>query len=114
MSREIGAGLARLLGLPELRDLTVSTITGDVRAVTTHVAKWVRGLNLDDGSMPLGIRFPSKRGTNLENWAIWLRAVDDGKPVESEPTTELKRPRPIQRNDPDLLSVARLYGLRIF
>lgn len=62
-------------------ELNVSHMTADgatARAVTTHIADFIRGLVLDDGSLPHGIVYPSKYGTDLTNYAIWLRRSDDG------------------------------------
>lgn len=65
-----------------ISQLTVSELTDsrqEAKPVTTGVAAWVRdSVVLDDGSVPHGIRYPSKWGTNLENWAMWLRRADDG------------------------------------
>ena len=65
----------------EIDELNVSHLTADgstARAVTTRIARWVRGRILDDGSYPVGIRYPSKYGIDLTNYAIWLRRGDDG------------------------------------
>lgn len=65
----------------ELRDsgvglLTSSITTSENRAATTLIAQYIRDLVLDDGSLPLGISFPSKTeyGRCL---AWWNRREDD-------------------------------------
>src|SRR5665647_411616 len=55
--------------------LTTAHLRGDSRAITTAVAEWVRAQVLDDGAVPLGVRFGSKhRGGS--SWAYWMRRVD--------------------------------------
>lgn len=69
-------------------ELHVSHLTDDgtaARSVTTHIARWVRGQILDDGSLPRGIVYPSKYGTDIENYALWLRRRDDGTGTVADP-----------------------------
>lgn len=64
-----------------IAELNISHLAADgtaARAVTTRIASWVRTLVLDDGSLPHGIVYPSKYGTDLVNYAVWLRRGDDG------------------------------------
>lgn len=56
--------------------ITLGTLTGENREVTTAIATWVRDQVLDDGSYPLGIRFHTKHGGGV-CWAYWLRRTDD-------------------------------------
>lgn len=95
-----------------LRSLTVADLTGSNREVTTTIAEWVRGLTLDDGSLPHGIVYSSKHGTNWKCWASWLRRVDDGLSLTSEPTSadqgrEILDPH----HNPPLAKVAELFNL---
>lgn len=62
------------LGIPLL---TLSIATGENRAATTLIAQYIRDLVLDDGSLPLGISFPSKTGYGT-CLAWWNRREDDG------------------------------------
>ncbi|MDQ6739420.1 MAG: RES domain-containing protein [Actinomycetota bacterium] len=57
-------------------DVTLAEIHSPNREVTTRIAGWIRGLVLDDGSHPAGIRYTSKYGG--ECFAYWLRCRDDG------------------------------------
>jgi hypothetical protein len=70
---------------------------------------------LDDGSLPHGVCYGSKHGDDLKCWAIWLRAMDDGKPESSEPTRAGQgfSIEKCERNEP-LRTIARLFGLTVF
>lgn len=95
-----------------IRRLTRGHLTGDDRALTTAIAGWVWGQTLDDGSMPHGIFYRSKHGTNWNCYAVWLREVDVGRSPGCEPTkpvSEVKIPDP--RSDPDLLAVQETLGI---
>jgi hypothetical protein len=72
--------------------LTRGHLIGEDRSITTDVAAWVRAQTLDDGSLPHGIVYPSKHGSGIEwkCYAIWLRKLDDGHPVDAEPTKSTK------------------------
>jgi hypothetical protein len=102
------------LGGLGLSSLTVSNLRGENREITTRIAEWVRDQVLDDGSVPHGIRFRSKHGSDWNCWAIWLRAVDDGKPRRSEPTKADKGQviTDPEHNSP-LAEVGRLFELTI-
>lgn len=71
-----------LLALGVTETLTLSEVTGGNREITTLISTWVREQVLDDGSYPLGIRFPSKHGATGQGhghcWAFWLRRTDVG------------------------------------
>lgn len=112
---------------PELADLlphdrkylTTSDLHGEDRRITTLVALWLRAQVLEDGSLPHGILYRSKHGTNWRCWAIWLRIVDDGsdpsKDIGREPTTLLGHGVPIEppeRNLP-LKKIASLFRLDV-
>jgi hypothetical protein len=63
--------------------LTLSHLTSDDRVLTTAIATQLRNaVTLDDGSLPLGIRFVSKHGVPVgatgTSWAYWMRDVDEG------------------------------------
>lgn len=66
--------------LPE--SLTLSEVTGGDRRCTTLLASYLREQVLDDGSYPLGIRFPSKHGSagasHGQCYAFWMRRRDVG------------------------------------
>jgi hypothetical protein len=74
-----------------LRDQGISRLTqahllGEDRHLTTEISSWVWNQMLDDGRYPHGITFPSKHGSDYLCYAIYLRAIGDGKPLSSEPT----------------------------
>lgn len=93
-----------------VEEVDVPLLTGKRREVTCSVASWMHSLVLDDGSLPHGIRFPSRLGTGM-NWAVWLRRIDDGAPVSSEPTKVL-RSEPIEMLDSDFQAVLTRFGLQ--
>lgn len=82
----VEANLSGSLSMAGVSRLTTSHLYGEDRALTTSIAEWVWHQVLYDGSLPHGIVYSSKHGANWRCWAIWLRAMDDGKPVSSEPT----------------------------
>ena len=53
------------------------SLTGEDRDLTTLLAHTIRGLNLDDGSKPLGINYPSKTPSG-RFWAYWDRRAGEG------------------------------------
>lgn len=62
-------------------------------------------VTLEDGTLPLGIRFLSKHGHPATGsgtcWAYWMRDVDSGL---GEPTSVMSK-APIHEDDPDLTAV---------
>ncbi len=73
-----------------------SEVTSGRRDVTTVLAAWIKDQVLDDGSYPIGIRFPSKHGAVGAGsgfcWAFWLRRADIGlidDPVTANAGTEI-------------------------
>ncbi|MGJ9403914.1 flavin-containing monooxygenase [Arthrobacter sp. KK5.5] len=66
--------------LPET--LTLSEVTSGDRLATTLLASYVREQVLEDGSYPMGIRFPSKHGSTGKGhrhcYAFWMRRRDVG------------------------------------
>jgi hypothetical protein len=111
----IGGELAGL----GLKQLTVANLRSETRAVTTTIATWVHGQVLEDGSLPHGIFYGSKHGSNWSNWAIWLRLVDDGddpgRDIHREPTRadNGREIGPYERNTP-LRTVADLFELHCY
>ena len=81
--------------------LTLSQLTGEDRVLTTAIASKLReGIELDDGTLPLGVEFISKHGrpsgATGRCWAYWMRDVDNGL---DEPTT-VKTSASIELDDP--------------
>lgn len=91
--------------------LTTEHLLGRDRTLTTAIAGWIWHQVLADGSLPHGISYPSKHGSDWQCVAIWLRAIDDGKDPTSEPTHCVDESA-IECHDPDLRHVGELYGIR--
>lgn len=94
--------------------LTLSHLTGDDRILTTAIATMLRNdVELDDGSLPLGIRFTSKHGhpagKSEHCWAYWMRNVDSGL---TEPT-EVLGEEAIEEDDRDLTSAQRHCKIKV-
>ena len=75
-----------LVGAGVTRELTTAHLHGEKRSLTTGIAEKIHGSMLWDGSYAHGIVYSSKHDVAWRCWAIWLRAIDDGKTVWSEPT----------------------------
>jgi len=95
--------------------LTLSELTSSsekFKRLTTGIATWIREtVELEDGERPHGIFYPSKWGSNLANWAMWLRRKDDdtgADPVDVLTTSGLGR------HTGPLIEAAGLRGLKIF
>ena len=71
--------------------LTLADLTGDDRVLTTSISQFIRDeVQLDDGTLPLGIQFLSKHGRPTDGsgrcLAYWMRQVDSSL---NEPTQVL-------------------------
>lgn len=77
IDRELSALMSRCaVGRLTLSELTDSS--DQQKMLTIGIATWIRdSVMLDDGSRPHGIVYPSKWGSTLQNWAMWLRRTDD-------------------------------------
>lgn len=102
--------LATLLHRFGESEFSMSTLTNENRELTTSIAAWVHGQTLFDGSRPHGIKYGSKHGLDFSCWAVWLRKLDDGQPVDSEPIRVLQE-WPITRDSPALRRVGKRFGL---
>ena len=111
----IGAALQHQFVTLGIDSLTTAELRGSRREVTTMVADWLRGQTLDDGTLPHGIMFGSKHDSSWHCWAIWLRAVDDGKTKAAEPTKATKGSEidPCEHN-PALRHIVNLFNLKCF
>lgn len=80
LNESIGRDLHAVGVLPE--SLTLSEVTGGDRRSTTLLASYLREQVLEDGSYPVGIRFPSKHGSagagHGHCYAFWMRRRDVG------------------------------------
>lgn len=98
-------------GLTErLQLLTAGSLTGDDRDLTTLLAHVIRGTELDDGTAPLGISYPSKTLTG-RCWAYWDRRVDESLSPNSNSLLQLTSEN--VGPDPEFHRVARKYDLPI-
>jgi len=110
----LSAGIAPYLVERGILQLTVGHLKAEDRALTTTVAGWVREQVLDDGSLPHGIIYDSKHSKGWGCWAIWLRAVDDGKGIDSEPTKVISEGAigPSHKNA-ELERIEKLFNIRV-
>lgn len=111
LSRE----LEPLLHQCSVDQLTLSELTSsaeEMKALTIGIATWMRDtVHLQGGERPHGIVYPSKWGSTLDNWAMWLRRTDDDTgpdPVEITDTSG------IGRHTEALIEAAGLRHMRIF
>jgi hypothetical protein len=88
-----------------LRDLDLSAVTGPQRVLTQRIARYTYEQVDSDGRPRFaGIRYLSRFGDEQECWAIFdTRMVTRGTVIEQS----------ILPDDPDLLAVARAFGLTI-
>ena len=104
--------LPRLLKRLEIKSLNLSDLFGDRRELTTGIARYAWGRVLFDGSLPHGIRYKSKMGADYDCYATWLRKLDDGMDLASEPTVQIGTQQ-IEDCDPDLWRAASQLGLHV-
>jgi hypothetical protein len=90
--------------------LDLSDLKGSDRNLTTDLAGWLWDQTLFDGSLPVGIKYASKFGLDHTCFAIWLRAIDDGKDQLSERVRHVHDDT-IEKLDPDLIQAAEALGL---
>ncbi|OSP07308.1 hypothetical protein B7W94_08410 [Microbacterium sp. LEMMJ01] len=95
------------------KPLTLADLTGDDRILTTVIASAIREhVQLDDGTLPLGIQFLSKHGRPADGsglcWAYWMRQVDSGL---DEPATVIKT-EPIVDNDPAYIAAQKFCKIK--
>lgn len=98
--------------------IDVSTLTGPRRTATTRAAWWLSRTILADGSMPIGITYPSRHGTDLQCYALWVDldrygpevAVSDAVGAEYK----VRSSDPIELTDSALLRAQKHLSLHIF
>jgi hypothetical protein len=104
-----------LLAECNIEQLTLSELTSsseELKKLTTGIATWIRDtVVLADGHRPHGIFYPSKWGTTLANYAMWLRRKDDG--TGADPLTEVETSS-IGRHTKPFVDAAKLRGMSIF
>lgn len=102
-----------ILNVAGVTELTTAHLHGENRRLTTTIAEKIHGSMLWDGSSAHGIVYSSKHDAQWRCWAIWLRAIDDGKTLKSE-TTHADDGHAIEKpnQNPALRRVAELFGFR--
>lgn len=113
LSEQLGATLLAECGIEQLTVSELTSSAADMKKLTTGIATWIRErIIVFDGERPHGILYPSKWGTTLgENYAMWLRRVDDE--TGTDPVTQLE-PSSIGKHTKPFVEAARLRGMRIF
>mgnify|MGYP000979722932 CR=1 FL=1 len=110
--RALNKTLATTIGSLGISRLDISHLLGERRDLTVAVAAWCYTQVLFDGSVPHGIRYPSKHGDNATNWAVWLRKLADGHGAWTEPTKASTGSAILKTDqDPDLNWVAETMGI---
>jgi hypothetical protein len=102
--RSITRALRESLTNQGISALDVGILRSNTRKVTCAVAAWLESQFLDDGSVPLGIRYMTAYGgTQWESWAAF-----------PETTIELVEQQGVDLNDPDLQETVDFWGLHLF
>lgn len=101
----LNRALGRLAVEHGLRELDAAAIRLSApRSLTQRISRWIYKRTAPDGTRRYaGIRYPSRLGDDLENWAIF----------EPADLTPQPAPNPITADDPDLQAAVELHGLRI-
>lgn len=93
-------------GIAAADRMTVADLTGDDRTVTTAVAQWIRAQRLDNGSLPAGLRYPSKFGFSDGDYC-YAGFIDE--PNTGCTSTGYEFPL----GDPDLAEAVRRTGVHV-
>lgn len=103
----IGEKLSNELGISQL---TLGILHGESRTATAMIATWIREQVLDDGSLPVGVRFLSKHGGGY-CWAYWMRRRDDG--LDDDPMSSNSGVA-IQAHNTALGIVTKRFGIKVW
>jgi hypothetical protein len=96
--------LAPILAYYRCSDLDVATVRGGDRRITRWIGKWTFEARDENGDPAYaGIRYLSRLNTDWECWAVFHDAS----------IAETAR-MPIMRQNPDLRSIAKTFGLTVF
>lgn len=97
--------------------IDVATLTGPRRTATTQAAWWLSRTVLADGSLPAGIVYPSRHGTDLQCYALWVDLDRHGPDVtvaEAVATEyEVLSHDPLELTDPALRTARRRLGIHL-
>ena len=112
VSDQLGSTLLAECGIEQLTLSELTSSSADLKRLTTGIATWIReSVQLQDGERPHGIAYPSKWGTTLDNWAMWLRRTDDGTGADPLALVDTSN---IGRHTRPLVDAATLRGMKIF
>lgn len=96
--------------------LDLSDLTGSDRTLTCALAWWLARQTLADGSIPAGIRYVSRHGTDLTAYALWvdLAKFPPSTTVSEAVSTRITaRTATFEARDPDYCWAAQVLGLRV-
>jgi hypothetical protein len=101
LTREMRTALA-IFGVQQL---TLSHVTTGDRQITRAISSWVYTLRSSPSRQFIfdGIKYGSKYGEDLECWAVYDRTL-----------VTLEEKRTIELDDPELMEIAKRFGLQIF
>lgn len=100
------------------RLIDVSSLTGSDRRFTSLVSWWLSRTVLDSGELPIGMKYSSRHGGEIECYALWIDmdrfgpATSISSAVATEYTVD--RSHAIGADDEDLVRAADLLGLKVF
>ena len=98
--------------------IDVSTLTGQRRTATTRAAWWLSRTVLADGSLPVGIAYPSRHGADLQCYALWVDLDRHGPEVAiaEAVATEYKvlSQEAIELTDTALRTAQKRLGLHLY
>lgn len=100
------------------RKIDVSSLTGSDRVFTTQVAWWLSRTTLPSGELPIGLRYSSRHGGEVECYALWVD-LDRFGPAESVSDAvateyDAGRTAEIAGDDPDLEAAASLLDVKVY
>jgi len=112
VSEQLGPTLLAQCGIQQLTLSELASSSEEFKKLTTGIATWIReSVHLYDGERPHGVIYPSKWGRTFENWAMWLRRMDDE--TGSDPLTWVET-FDIGRHTKPFVDAAQLRGMRIY
>jgi hypothetical protein len=112
LSEQLGPTLLTECNIAQLTLSELTSSSEKFKRLTTGIATWIRDtIVLDDGHRPHGIFYPSKWGSTLNNYAMWLRRKDDG--TGPDPLAQVETSS-IGRHTKPFVDAAKLRGMSIF
>lgn len=96
----------------------LSLLAGNDRRLTTQVAWWLSRTTLPTGARPIGLRYPSRHGTNLDCYALWIDLDQYGPATLISDAVQTRYrigySETINHTDKDLQAAAELLGVSVF